>query len=146
MRTGRPAKSAKALELAGTARPDRPRKEQANFTPLLYVPDAPDWLSGDEVATGEWKRLAPLLINDGTLAEKDLQTLANLCAMQSRIMRNFRGDKNLDGTPINAAGCMAAYAKLASALGLASGWRPRVVSGEKSKPENPFADLKLRPN
>lgn len=146
MRTGRPPKTAKALELAGTARPDRPRKEQANFTPLLYVPAAPAWLQSDDVAVDEWKRLAPLLVADNALAEKDLQTLANLCATQSKIMRNFRGDTDQDGEPISAAGCMVAYAKLASALGLASGWRSRVVPSEKSKPENPFADLKQRPN
>lgn len=146
MRTGRPPKSAKALELAGTARPDRPRKEQANFTPLLYVPAVPKWIEGDVLAADEWRRLAPLLIADNALAEKDLNTLAHLCITQSRIMRNFRGDAELDGEPISAAGCHATYIKYASALGLASGWRSRVAPGEKSKPENPFADLKRRPN
>lgn len=139
MRTGRPPKTAKALDLAGTARPDRPRKEQANFTPLLHVPDVPRWIDRDELAAAEWKRLAPLLIADNALAEKDLNTLAHLCIVQSEIMRSFRGD-------VGVKGCHATYIKYASALGLAAGWRSRVVPSEAKKPENPFADLKQRPN
>lgn len=146
MRTGRPPKTAKALELAGATRPDRPRKEQANFTPLVYVPDVPKWIEGDELAAAEWKRLAPLLIADNALAEKDLNTLAHLCITQSLIMRNFRGDTDIDGEPIKAAGCHTMYIKYASALGLASGWRSRVPVSEKEQAKNPFADLKQRPN
>jgi len=142
MRTGRPPKTAKALDLAGATRADRPRKEQANFTPLQYVPDVPKWIEGDELAAAEWRRLAPLLVADNALAEKDIQTLAHLCVTQSRIMRNFRGDTDIDGEPISAAGCHTTYIKYASALGLASGWRARVPVSEKSKPENPFEGLK----
>lgn len=139
-------KSSKAVELAGTARKDRPRQEVANFTPLQYVPDVPKWIAGDELAATEWRRLAPLLIADNALAEKDLNTLAHLCITQSQIMRNFRGDTDIDDEPISAAGCHTTYIKYASALGLASGWRARVPVSEKSKPENPFEELKQRPN
>lgn len=140
MRTGRPPKTAKALELAGTTRHDRPRKEQEHFAPLQLVPAPPDWLEIDAVAVDEWKRLAPLLIADGSLAEKDLQTLANLCLVQSKIMRNFRGEL------VDIRGCHSTYARYASALGLAVGWRARVVKGEKEQAKNPFEALKQRPN
>lgn len=146
MRTGRPPKSQAEKELRGTAQKCRPRKEQANFTPLVYVPDVPKWIAGDELAAAEWKRLAPLLIADNALAEKDLNTLAHLCVTQSVIMRAFRGDMDRDGKPMSAAGCHTTYIKYASALGLASGWRARVPVSETKKPENPFADLKQRPN
>lgn len=146
MRTGRPPKSQAQKALNGTLQKCRPQKEQANFTPLMYVPDVPKWIEGDDLAATEWRRLAPLLIADNALAEKDLQTLAHLCITQSRIMRNFRGDTEVDGEPISAAGCHTTYIKYASALGLASGWRARVPVSETKKSANPFDELKQRPN
>lgn len=131
-------KSLKAMELAGTARPARPRQETLPSIPLQYVPDPPAWLDGDEVATKEWRWLAPLLIADGTLAEKDLRTLANLCAVQSRIIRNFRGED------VTVVGCHSTYARYASALGLGVAWRARVASnGDKDKSNaNQFEQFK----
>lgn len=133
-RPGRTQKSAAALDLAGTARADRPRAESLPAIPLQYVPDPPTWLDEDVDAVKEWRRLAPLLVADGLLAEKDLQTLANLCRVQSKIIRG------LDTKMV----VHAVYARYASALGLAAGWRARAASGaapEKPK-TNPFEDFK----
>lgn len=140
MRTGRPPKTAAQKALAGTAQKCRPAKEIANFQPLQLVPDPPSWLESDIRAISEWRRLAPLLIADKVLAEKDLQTLANLCLTQSRIMDSVANP--LDFSP----GLHAAYAKYASALGLAHGWRSRVAASEKEPETNPFEAFKGRTN
>lgn len=134
----RPQKSAKATELAGTARADRPRTEPLAAIPLQHVPDPLDWLEGHDEAIKLWRWLAPLLVTDGLLATKDLQTLGNLCIVQSRIIRHARGE------PVDLRGSHALYAKYAAALGLAAGWRARVASNaEKDKADkNPFAAFK----
>lgn len=134
----RPQKSAKSTELAGTARADRPRAAPLASIPLQYVPDPLDWLEGHAEAVKLWRWLAPLLVTDGLLATKDLQTLGNLCLVQSKIVRQARGE------PVDLRGAHALYAKYASALGLAAGWRARAASGaapEKPK-TNPFEDFK----
>lgn len=140
MRTGRPPKTAAQKALAGTAQKCRPAKEVANFTPLQLVPDVPYWIMNDLNAATEWKRLAPLLIADKALAEKDLQTLANLCLVQSRIMSSAY-DPEFSGSGLHAI-----YARYGAALGLAHGWRARVTASEKEAEQNPFEAFKGRTN
>lgn len=137
---GPAAKSAKAIDLAGTARKDRPRPSGYDVPVLASVPTMPEWISGDKYAVAEWDRLAPLLVSLAQFAEQDIQTLANLCVIQSRIMRNFIGE------PVSAVGCHSTYKQYASALGLAAGWRSRVVKGEKEAAKNPFEAFKGRTN
>jgi phage terminase small subunit len=140
MRTGRPPKTAEQKALAGTLQKCRPNKEVANFTPLRNVPDVPKWLESDLKAADLWKRLAPLLIADNVLAEKDLVTLANLCLVQSRIMNSVVDPEAF------SSGLHAAYAKYGAALGLAHGWRSRVPASEKEPEQNPFEAFKGRAN
>lgn len=143
MRTGRPQKTAQQKLLAGTAQPCRPRKEATEAEALKTVPDVPAWIEHDSLAVAEWKRLAPLLVANGTLAEQDLQTLANLCTVQSMIIQQFQRTAYL-----REAGLHAKYKQYGAALGLAHAWRSRVVKGEKDKPaQSPFEALKQwKPN
>lgn len=132
-------KSAVQKKLAGTEQPCRPRAEESEAELVKFVPDPPKWIEYDTTACDVWRRLAPLLVTDG-LAVKDLDTMANLCLTQSRIIRNVA-----DPT-VSAVGAMATYCRLGAALGLAPAWRARVATSGSKETKNPFDAFKGRSN
>lgn len=142
MRTGRPRKSADQKRLNGTAQPCRivASDEAAPrlTAPLEYVPDVPAHLQTHEHAAAQWRWLAPLLVRAKTLAEQDLNTLANFCMVQAQIVRAALGE-----IP-EPRGIHAQFKQYASALGLAPAWRVAKVWGEADKPSaNPFEQYKI---
>lgn len=132
-------KSAAQKKLAGTEQPCRHRAEEPAAELVTFVPDPPKWIEHDTTACDVWRRLAPLLVADG-LGVKDLDTLANLCLVQSRIIRNVTDPS------ISAVGCMATYCRLGAALGLAPAWRARVATSGTKETKNPFDAFKGRSN
>lgn len=80
---GRPPKPTATKILQGTFRPDR-----ANAEPLVEQlpapPKAPRYFRDHPTARREWRRVAPLLISQGTLAEIDLVALECYCLAYER--------------------------------------------------------------
>jgi P27 family predicted phage terminase small subunit len=68
-------KSVESHILAGTFRADRHGKTRLSFPPATGT--APRWLS--KVARTEWKRVAPLLLEQGLLLETDTAILGAYC-------------------------------------------------------------------
>lgn len=69
-------KSTQFHQLAGSFRPDRHARGTLQFPPATGT--APRWLS--KVAKAEWKRVAPLLLEQGLLLETDTAILGAYCS------------------------------------------------------------------
>lgn len=145
MQRGRPRKTAEQKRLSGTAQPCRILPEDENTRPaaeaLTYVPPVPTHLAGHPHASDQWTWLAPLLVRNGSLAEQDLNTLANLCLTQGQIIAAALGEIT------EPRGIHARYKQYGAALGLAPAWRQRVkISDDNAAPKNPFEAFKGRSN
>ena len=47
---------------------------------IMEVPEPPHWLP-NEHAIAEWRKLAPIFVNNGLLTETSISVLGNLCAL-----------------------------------------------------------------
>ena len=82
-----PSKKPSQLKLVtGTARPGRlnPKEPQ----PVIEIPSCPPGLSAG--AKAEWRRIAPILENQGLLSRMDRSALAGYCEIYSRWIKTLR--------------------------------------------------------
>lgn len=95
-----PRRSNASKAARGTLRADRMKQVPAGER-LLEVPPAPGDLSKD--AAAEWKRLAGVLVEVGSLTLADLRGLALLCEILADV-RALEVEVRRDGYTIEAAG------------------------------------------
>ncbi len=111
------------------------------------TPKAPAWLSKD--AKAEWRRVAPILMERGTLTLGDLATLANYCvavarcaeaqriiAEQGLIVRGSHGPRKHPACAVQAD-AMTQARQLAVELGLTPVSRSRPAIREPSNDDTP---------
>jgi len=90
----------KALHVVrGSYRRDR-HGQSPDASPLVDVPAAPEWL--DEVARGEWDRVAADLVQLGVLTELDVTALAAYCAAVST-WRSASATVTTEGVTVQSA-------------------------------------------
>jgi P27 family predicted phage terminase small subunit len=85
MNSGRPPIPDSQKIIQGTFKPSR-AKDNAQAKPLTEAPKPGKALRGHKKAIAEWKRVAPLLIEQGTLAEVDLSALESYCLAYERML------------------------------------------------------------
>lgn len=121
-------------QLAGTVRRHRPEPPGAVVPVDLDAdPLPPDWLPGPE-ALAEWHRLVPLLRAQRLLAESDLTTLAHLCALHGRCVRQYAAGI----TP--KPGLLSVLRLMRGSFGLTPVTR---IAGRMVSSSNAFAALRL---
>jgi len=77
--------------LAGTIRNDRDEgKMEAilNLSPMSYVPPCPDWMPNAH-AVKAWERIAPILVANKLLAETDIETFGQMCALTGKVIQLY---------------------------------------------------------
>lgn len=131
---GPPKKPHHLKVVAGTQRRDREPGRAMSVPPLDVAPEPPDWLPNAH-AVKAWQRLAPILVANKILSELDLETLGHLCAVHGKVIQIWAAGETPTGHLI------AQYKALASAFGLAQGWRGKVGLLDESK-KNPFSRFK----
>lgn len=71
-----------AVKIAqGTAQKCRMNFNEAE--PPVEIPDPPEWMLGDSVALAEWRRITPILHEQGLISHMDLAELAIYCSAYS---------------------------------------------------------------
>lgn len=121
--------------ISGTSRADRAPKDVLSVPALSDIPPPVDWLPNAH-AKNEWNRLAPILVRNKILAEADLSTFGHMCALHGKMVQLWAAGEAPTGHLI------AQYNSLASAFGLAGGWRSKVKPlGEQDK-GNKFGKFK----
>jgi P27 family predicted phage terminase small subunit len=85
MNPGRPPIPDSQKIIQGTFKPYR-AKNNAQAKPLTEAPKPNKALRGHKKAIAEWKRVVPLLIEQGTLAEVDLSALESYCLAYERML------------------------------------------------------------
>jgi phage terminase small subunit len=121
--------------LQGTFRPDRAGPEHVNMPSLTEVPEPPDWLP-NALATKEWRRLAPILVEFKLLPAASIGPFGVYCGLHGKITQLFGAGETPSGHLISQ------YHQLASAFGLTA------ISQQKIKPRstdpadvNPFSQI-----
>lgn len=128
---GPPPKHPHLKVVAGTKRRDDP-VPSVELPALSGAPDAPDWLPNAH-SIKEWNRLAPILVANKMLAEADTGPLAHLCALHGKIVQLWAAGEGPTGH------MQAQYNALASAFGIAPGWRGKVKPIGDKDAANKFA-------
>lgn len=127
--------------------PAKPADDSASTDKLQSAPDAPANLS--EVGKIEWARIAPLLVEAGTLTPRDLGTLEGYCMAYAnvRLAQQEVDDWGviIDGKKNPACAVvqeqMGRMLAFGNELGLSPVSRRRLAGGEGGGKKNPFADL-----
>jgi phage terminase small subunit len=128
-----PAKKASHLKsVSGTTRPDRePPVAAVELPTISEVPDPPDWLPNAH-AMKEWKRLAPVLVNNRLLTDAGLMAFGHLCSLHGKLVQLWAAGESPTGH------LLSQYRALINDFGLTPVAQGKVKpSGEQAK-ENPF--------
>ena len=153
---GRPRTPTRVLQLRGTHRPDRHGElaDEIQFVPITALPPAPGFF--DEMATFEWGRVGPDLVEKKLLTEADMAAFTMYCLSVSRVVaaeRLIARDGMMIKTPQGfmqahpaiaiSRQCGAEVRKFAQEFGMTPSARTRVrtVVAEPKKPTNGWDDV-----
>lgn len=119
-------------------------------TDVIAAPPPPEWLAGD--ALTEWRRIVPLLLRRGTIAEADLATLAAYCQSWAEFVASAKyvsehGYWDENGKPSAAARRLDAsrdvLIRLGDRLGLSPAAKSRVTTNAEQGSEAEIPTLRV---
>lgn len=117
--------------VAGTSRRDREPAPVVELPTISEVPDPPDWLPNMHAAN-EWRRLAPVLVNNKLLTEAGLMAFGHLCALHGKLVQLWAAGESPTGHMLSQ------YRALINDFGLTPVAQGKVKTAGDDPKANPF--------
>ena len=119
--------------ISGTKRKDRDSAPVVELPLVESIPPPPDWLP-NAFAVDEWNKNVSILMANGLLTEAGLMPLANLCALQGKVIQLYRAGE----TP--TASMISTLRNLQNDFGMTPVSQSKAGGVVDKKPANKFAN------